>query len=146
LEEETKATQVRFPASMYDRLTKMAKKSRRSLNAEIITCLEAHFAQMEEIATETYIIRGDDLDDLHDKMNAIYEFLKTTPPISIESIGLDVEKFKALSPNDKKRFSDLDNKFMKLNELRENPHQTGLKSPKQETDPNTEAELPKPKK
>ena len=130
MEEETKATQVRFPASMYDRLTEMAKKSRRSLNAEIITCLEAYFAQMKEITTETYVIEGVDLKDLHEKMNAIYEFLKTTPPISIESIGMDVEKFKALSPNDKKRFSDLGNKFMILNEQRENSPQPAPKPKK----------------
>ena len=47
MEEETKATQVRFPASMYNRLTEMAKKSRRSLNAEIIVCLEDFFKKID---------------------------------------------------------------------------------------------------
>ena len=50
MEEETKATQVRFPASMYNRLTERAKKSRRSLNGEIIFCLEEYFEMIDELA------------------------------------------------------------------------------------------------
>ena len=49
MEEETKATQVRFPASMYQRLTEGAKKSRRSLNGEIIFCLEEYFQMIDEL-------------------------------------------------------------------------------------------------
>jgi len=51
MEEETKATQVRFPAHMYNRLMEMAKKSHRSLNAEIIFSLEEYFRMTSEMVT-----------------------------------------------------------------------------------------------
>jgi len=51
MEEETKATQVRFPADLYNRLTEMAKKSHRSLNAEIIFSLEEYFRMTSELVT-----------------------------------------------------------------------------------------------
>ena len=50
MEEEVKALQVRFPLDMYERLAKGAKKSRRSLNAEIIFCLEGFFKMTDELA------------------------------------------------------------------------------------------------
>jgi hypothetical protein len=48
MEEKTKALQVRFPVDMYERLAKGAKKSRRSLNAEIVTCLEELFSWQDD--------------------------------------------------------------------------------------------------
>ena len=48
MEDETKALQVRFPIPMYNLLLEESKKSRRSLNAEIITCLEKYFQMIAE--------------------------------------------------------------------------------------------------
>ena len=65
MEEETKALQVRFPTKMYDRLTEMARKSRRSLNAEIIVCLEEYFERLEA------------LEEGAKKMAMLAEYIKT---------------------------------------------------------------------
>ena len=45
MEESTKALQVRFPENMYNRLARNAKINRRSLNAEIVFCLEEYFSE-----------------------------------------------------------------------------------------------------
>jgi hypothetical protein len=41
-EEEYRALQIRFPVPLYDKLQERAKKSRRSLNAEVLVCLESY--------------------------------------------------------------------------------------------------------
>jgi hypothetical protein len=38
-----KALQIRFPANLGENLQKRAKKARRSLNAEVLICLEEYF-------------------------------------------------------------------------------------------------------
>jgi predicted DNA-binding protein len=52
MDEKTKALQVRLPEEMYNRLSQQAKKLRRSLNAEIITCLEEHFDWVDKMFGE----------------------------------------------------------------------------------------------
>jgi len=47
IEEETKALQIRFPIDMYNRLQEYAKKSRRSINSEVIASIEALFSYLE---------------------------------------------------------------------------------------------------
>jgi predicted HicB family RNase H-like nuclease len=42
--EMTKALQIRFPVALYERLNELAKKERRSFNAEVVYCLEKFFA------------------------------------------------------------------------------------------------------
>ena len=55
MEEEIKALQIRFPITLYNQLTERAAKSRRSLNAEVIVCLEEYLSGLPYIlqANET---------------------------------------------------------------------------------------------
>ena len=86
MEEETKALQVRFPTSMYNRLTEMAKKSRRSLNAEIITCMEAYLTGYEEalesplhvgsITVNLDVLRTYTIEDRKRVINSLYITMK----------------------------------------------------------------------
>jgi hypothetical protein len=41
--EEYRALQIRFPLSLYEKIQERAKKERRSINAEVVYCLEKFF-------------------------------------------------------------------------------------------------------
>ena len=111
MEEETKALQIRFPVAMYNKLSENAEKSRRSLNSEVIVCLEKYFDELEQKETLTLTIEGKDLDNLHEKMNIIYEYVKNND-IPIINAGMDLEKYKALSPAEQKKVMSQLNKMV----------------------------------
>ena len=68
-------TALRLPRDLHARLLKAARDSSKSLNAEIVTRLEASFgrAEMEEIAADL----AARLDELHDDVKAIRQTVGT---------------------------------------------------------------------
>jgi len=101
LEEEIKALQIRFPFPLYNKLSERAKKSRRSLNSEVIIILEEFFTK----PTKAYLpLESENIKDMLEKINNIYEHIKK--PFSFDSIGIDHEEFKALSPIEQKQTID----------------------------------------
>ena len=47
--EKTKATQVRFPVALYEKIQERAKKGYRSFNGEVVYCLEHYFNLSETL-------------------------------------------------------------------------------------------------
>jgi hypothetical protein len=113
LEEETKALQVRFPAKIYNQLTEMAKKSRRSLNAEIIICLEEHLALLGDNNSPQHVLSVTfnlehlrttfSLEKRQQYINNVYRFLKSQLLISDGDANEPLADFKPTTKPKKPR-------------------------------------------
>jgi hypothetical protein len=82
-----KAFQVRLPLSLYKRLQKRTKESRRSLNSEIIVCLEDFFA-----------IMGKDVENMSDEESAMQQvrYAKVRLEAEVATLNTLIEKYEAV--------------------------------------------------
>jgi hypothetical protein len=85
--EEQKAFQVRLPLSLYKKLQKRIKESRRSLNSEIIVCLEDFFA-----------IAGKSVENMDEEESAMQQIRYTKIRLEAEMATLNtlIEKHEAV--------------------------------------------------
>ena len=85
--EEQKAFQVRLPLSLYKKLQKRIKESRRSLNSEIIVCLEDFFA-----------IVGKNVENMNDEESAMQQIRYTKIRLEAEMATLNtlIEKYESV--------------------------------------------------
>jgi hypothetical protein len=92
-EEAYKAFQFRCPLPLYEKLLDRARDSRRSLNSEIIVCLEDFFA-----------LAGKDIEDLTDKEAVMRQIrlAKIRWETDLITVNTLIEKYEAVKENKNK--------------------------------------------